>query len=138
MKKFSNITHPIFKYAIKIYKDPINQRNLIRKDNHNKVGIYSWINNINGKFYIGSGSSLYLRLSDYYQKWYLKSRTNLYIVRSLSKYKMSNFTLVILQYTNSKNIISCERKFIHLLKPEYNKNLMLNSIKKYKRSIKDK
>jgi len=138
MKKFSIFTHPIFKYAIKIYKDPVNQRNLIRKDNHNKVGIYSWINNINGKFYIGSGSSLYLRLSDYYQKWYLKSRTNLYIVRSLSKYKMSNFTLVILQYTNSKNIISCERKFIHLLKPEYNKNLMLNSIKKYKRSIKDK
>ena len=138
MKNFSILTHPIFKYAIKIYKDPVNQRNLIRKDNHNKVGIYSWINNINGKFYIGCGSSLYLRLSDYYQKWYLKSRTNLYIVRSLSKYKMSNFTLVILKYTNTQNVISCERKFIHLLKPEYNKNLMLNSIKKYKRSIKDK
>jgi len=138
MKNFSILTHPIFKYAIKIYKDPVNQRNLIRKDNHNKVGIYSWINNINGKFYIGSGSSLYLRLSDYYQKWYLKSRTNLYIVRSLSKYKMSNFTLVILKYTNTQNVISCERKFIHLLKPEYNKNLMINSIKKYKRSKRDK
>lgn len=138
MKNFSIITHPIFKYAIKIYKDPTNQRDLIREDNNRKVGIYSWVNNINGKFYIGSGNSLYLRLSDYYQKWYLKSRTNLYIVRSLSKYKMSNFTLVILKYTNSKNVISCEREFINLLKPEYNINLIGNSTKRYKRIEKKK
>ena len=138
MKNFSILTHPIFKYAIKIYKDPINQRDLIRADNHKKVGIYSWINNINGKFYIGSGNSLYLRLSDYYQKWYLKSRTNLYIVKSLSKYKMNNFTLVILKYTNSKNVISFERKFINFLKPEYNKNLIGNSTKKYKPILKNK
>lgn len=138
MKNFSIITHPIFKYAIKIYKDPVNQRDLIRADNNNKVGIYSWINKTNGKFYIGSGNSLYLRLSDYYQKWYLKSRTNLYIVRSLSKYKMSNFTLVILKYTDSKNVISCEREFINLLKPEYNINLIGNSIKKYKCIVKKK
>lgn len=136
MKNFSNLTHPIFKYAIKIYKDPINQRDLIRADNHKKVGIYSWINNINGKFYIGSGNSLYLRLSDYYQKWYLKSRTNLYIVRSISKYKMKNFTLVILKYTDSKNIIFYEREFINLLKPEYNINLIKNNTKRYKHIVK--
>ena len=51
-----------------IYKDPLNKRNLIREKNNGKVGIYFWVNNINSKFYIGSGDSLYLRLSDYYQK----------------------------------------------------------------------
>jgi len=136
MKNFSIITHPIFKYAIKVYKDPVNQRDLIRADNNKKTGIYSWINNINGKFYIGSGNSLYLRLSDYYQKWYLKSRTNLHIVRSISKYKMKNFTLVILKYTDSKNIIFYEREFINLLKPEYNINLIKNNTKRYKHIVK--
>ena len=136
MKNFSIITHPIFKYAIKVYKDPVNQRDLIRADNNKKTGIYSWINNINGKFYIGSGNSLYLRLSDYYQKWYLKSRTNLYIVRSISKYKMKNFTLVILKYTDSKNIIFYEWEFINLLKPEYNINLIKNNTKRYKHIVK--
>jgi hypothetical protein len=100
MRNFSIITHPIFKYAIKIYKDPINQRDLIRVDNSGKVGIYSWINNINGKFYIGKGNSLYLRLSDYYQKWYLESRTNLHVVRSLSKYKMNNFYIKFIKIFN--------------------------------------
>ncbi len=137
MRNFSIITHPIFKYAIKIYKDPINQRDLIRVDNSGKVGIYSWINNINGKFYIGKGNSLYLRLSDYYQKWYLESRTNLHIVRSLSKYKMSNFTLVILKYTDLKSVVSYEKEFINLLKPEYNVNFTKNFYAvKNKKSVK--
>jgi len=57
----------VFKYAVKIYTDPLNQRNLIRSDNNGKIGIYSWINKINGKIYIGSGDPLYLRISDYYQ-----------------------------------------------------------------------
>ena len=62
----------------------------------------------------------------------------MYIVKSLSKYKMNNFTLVILKYTNSKNVISFERKFINFLKPEYNKNLIGNSTKKYKPILKNK
>ena len=137
MRNFSIITHPIFKYAIKIYKDPINQRDLIRVDNSGKVGIYSWINNINGKFYIGKGNSLYLRLSDYYQKWYLESRTNLHIVRSLSKYKMSNFSLVILKYTDLKSVVSYEKEFINLLKPEYIVNFTKNFYAvKNKKSVK--
>jgi len=45
-------------------------------------------------------SPLYLRLSDYYQNWYLLSRDNLSIVRALSKYGMVRFYLVILNYTD--------------------------------------
>jgi len=36
--------------AIKIYNNPIYQRDLIRKDNNGNIGVYAWINIINGKF----------------------------------------------------------------------------------------
>lgn len=58
---------PIFKYGVKLYDDPVNSRKLIREENNGKVGVYCWVNKVNGKIYIGSGNPLYLRLSDYYQ-----------------------------------------------------------------------
>lgn len=116
----------------KSYYDPLNQREEIRKDNNAKVGIYAWENKINNKIYIGSGDPLYLRLSDYYQRWYLESKNNLYIVRSLNKYSMKSFNLHILEYSNSKDIIKCEQKWIDLIGPEYNTNPTAGSTKGYK------
>ena len=110
----------VFKYAIKIYDNPLDQRNLIRSDNNGKVGVYSWINKINGKFYIGRSDSLYIRISDYYQNWYILYHSNVHIVKTLSKYGMKNFSLVILEYSDSENLVFCEQKWINLLKPEYN------------------
>lgn len=120
------------KKFIKFYNDPANQRNIIRKDNNGKVGVYAWVNNINNKVYIGSGDPLYTRLSDYYQPWYLISRSNLHIVRALNKYTMANFSLYILEYTNSDNIISCEQNWINSLDPEYNINPSAGNSKGYK------
>ena len=119
----------------KSYFNPTNQREEIRTDNNGKIGVYCWENKINNKTYVGSGDPLYLRISDYYQPWYLESRTNLYIVRSLNKYSMSNFNLHILEYTDSDNIIKCEQKWIDLLKPEYNTNPTAGSTKGYKHTI---
>lgn len=118
----------------KYYNDPINQRTLIRTENSGKLGIYAWENKINGKLYIGSGDPLYLRISDYYQKWYMDSRSNLYIVRALSKHGMTNFSLHILEYTNEENLIACEQKWIDKLKPEYNINPIAGNSKGYKHS----
>jgi len=105
---------------------------LIREDNKNKVGVYAWVNKVNGKVYIGSGDPLYVRLSDYFQPWYLKARYNLYIVRALSKYSMANFSLAILEYTDSENLLSCEQKWIDYFKPEYNLTPMAGNTKGYK------
>lgn len=58
------------------------------------------------------------------------ARTNLYVVRALSKYGLSNFSLVILEYTSSEDLIACEQKWIDLLKPEYNTNPTAGSIEK--------
>lgn len=120
------------KRFIKYYNDPINQRSLIRKDNNGKIGIYAWVNNINNKVYIGSGDPLYTRLSDYYQPWYLISRINLHIVRAMNKYTMANFSLYILEYTNSEDIISCEQNWINSIHPEYNINPQAGNSKGYK------
>lgn len=111
----------ISKLGLKTYENPKESRGLIRKDNSGKVGVYCWFNNVNGKFYIGSGDPLYLRLSDYYQDWYYIARANVYIVRALSKHGMANFSLVILEYTTSDNLIKCEQKWIDCLNPEYNR-----------------
>jgi group I intron endonuclease len=116
----------------KSYFDPINQREEIRKDNNSKIGVYAWENKINNKVYVGSGNPLYLRLSDYYQDWYLNNRNNLPIVRGLNKYSMLNFNLHILEYSNSYDVISCEQKWIDLIKPEYNINPIAGSSKGYK------
>lgn len=118
----------------KSYYEPANQRELIRNDNNGKIGVYAWENKINNKVYIGSGDPLYLRISDYYQSWYLESRTNLYIIRSLNKYSMNNFNLHILEYSDSENLIMCEQKWIDLIKPEYNINPIAGSSKGYKHS----
>lgn len=87
---------------------------------------------IKNKMYVGSGYPLYLRISDYYQPWYLESRNNLYIVRSLNKYSIDNFNLHILEYSDSENVIMCEQKWIDLIKPEYNTNPIAGSTKGYK------
>lgn len=92
---------------IKTYYDPLNEREQIRKDNNGKVGVYVWQNKTNNKMYVGSGDPLYLRLSDYFQPWYLQTRNNVYIVRSLNKYTMSNFILHITEYSDSDNVIKC-------------------------------
>lgn len=88
--------------------------------------------------YVGSGDPLYLRLSDYYQPWYLKSKDNLYIVRSLNKYYMSNFILHIMEYSDSDNIIKCEQKWIDTLNPEYNLAPIAGRTKGFKHSLESK
>lgn len=91
------------------------------------------MNTINNKLYIGSGNPIYLRLSDDYQNWYyLLSRDNLSIVKALSKYGMVRFYLVILDYTDSKSILSCEQKWTDFLKSEYSINPIPGNIKGYK------
>ena len=121
----------ISKLGIKTYENPRDSRELIRKDNNGKVGVYCWFNNANGKFYIGSGDPIYLRLCDYYQNWYYVARGNVYIVRALSKHGMANFSLVILEYTTSDNLIKCEQKWIDMLNPKYNLNRLAGNSSGY-------
>ena len=131
-KPISGSKLSVFYYAVKIYDHPKDQRDQIRKDNKSKIGVYAWVNNTNNKIYIGSGCLLYARISNYYQQSYYKARPSLYILRALIKYGMVNFSLVILAYTDTDSLLSCEQKWIDLLKPEYNLSPNAGNTKGYK------
>jgi group I intron endonuclease len=45
---------------------------------------------------------------------------------------MANFFLAVLEYTTSDNLLTCEQKWVDLLKPEYNLSPVTGSSKGYK------
>lgn len=79
---------------------------MIRIENKDKTGVYAWYNKTNNNMYVGSGVSLYKRLSCYFAK---NVKNNLVVLKALNKYGMSNFTLYILEYTNINNLIEREQ-----------------------------
>lgn len=92
-----------------------------------RSGVYAFINNTNGKVYIGSAIDLYNRLRDYHQPWYLEQRSHLPIVRAINKYGMDNFTLVLLEYTEPDSTVKTEQSWLDQFSPEYNVLTMASS-----------
>ena len=73
---------------IKIYSNADFKKFKILKNNKKKLGIYRWINNINGKFYIDSAIDLSNRIQCYYNSHLKKS--NMVIYEALRKYGHTN------------------------------------------------
>ena len=88
-------------------------------DNRGKVGVYRWINKINGNTYVGSSINISVRMYTYFSLRSL-AKSNRPIDRALLKHGFSNFSLEILEYCNEDNVLKREQYFIDLLKPEYN------------------
>lgn len=112
---------PLLQKAVRVYDTPVTDWKQITKDLKDKSGIYCWINKINKKFYIGSASLLPKRLSYYFQPAYI-NKIDMIITKSLLKYGLINFALVILEETsnNKKEILEREDFYLKTLKPEYN------------------
>ena len=83
------------------------------------MGIYRWVNNLNGKTYIGSSNNLSVRFYTYYSLRSL-AKSNRPMERALLKYGFSNFSLEILEYCNLNNLLKREQYYLNNLKPEYN------------------
>ncbi len=92
----------------------------ILSDNKGKSGIYSWINKINQKRYVGSSEVLDRRIRQYFNINHLIRNSNLQICRALSKHGYSNFSIEILEYCKPAKCLKREQHYINLLKPEYN------------------
>lgn len=110
---------------VKVYVNTDIKKLQILKENRGKSGVYRWINNINGKSYIGSSSKLNVRFLQYFNTNYLLNKTlikksNSIIYNSILKNGYSNFTLEILEYCTTDNCIDKEQYYFDLLKPEYN------------------
>lgn len=124
----------------KTYISPLTQWDQIQADLKGQPGVYCWINKINHKRYIGQAVDLWVRLSDYQQPWYQVVKGHLPIVRAISKYKIDNFTLEILEIlelnssTLGRDLDDCENKWFAHYKPEYNILLEARSSRGYKHS----
>jgi hypothetical protein len=101
------------------YSDADINKVQILADNRKKVGVYLWINNENGNKYIGSSVSLSVRMYTYYSLRSL-AKSNRPIDRALLKYGFSKFSLYILEYCTSENVIEREQYYLDKIQPEYN------------------
>jgi hypothetical protein len=94
-------------------------KTLIYKENNKCTGIYLWLNNINGKYYIGSAKDLRSRLARYFSPKEL-ARTNNLIQKAIIKHKHENFSFYVLEYCNPDSLIAREQFYIDSLTPPYN------------------
>ena len=83
-------------------------------------GIYSIVNILNNKCYIGSSSNF--RRREQIHKSQLKNNRhhNLYLQRSWNKYGKDNFKFEIIEECDVKKLFKKEEEYIDLIKPEYN------------------
>jgi len=98
-----------------------------------KAGVYQWVNNTNGKTYVGSSSNLYRRFLEYMSPSFIIRellRGNSLIYRALLKYGPASFTFKVLKFVTIVPLLSetaqnaalleVEQEYIDLLQPEYN------------------
>jgi len=105
---------------VKIYSNPVTQKRVIVEENK-RSGIYRWVNNINGKTYVGSSRKLNTRFSAYFRTSFLLHRLRgSLIYKALLKHGHSNFTLEILEYCEPEIVIQREQFYLDNLEPEYN------------------
>jgi group I intron endonuclease len=90
-----------------------------------KGGIYLWVNQNNGHFYVGSTLNFYNRITSYF------SLTGAYgiILKALIKYGFDSFTLVLFFVSNvtREEVLQLEQSVLDTWKPEYNIQLNANS-----------
>lgn len=113
-----------------IYPDACANKSMILMDTKNKIGVYRWVNKVNGNTYVGSSVNLSRRFRTYYDFSYLsvrvqKSKSRIY--SAILKHGYSNFQLEILEYCTKEKVISREQYYIDFFKPQYNLNLTAGS-----------
>lgn len=97
----------------------------IYKQLKGKSGVYMFVNNITKEVYVGSSITLARRMSSHF---FYATNTNsnvnskLVLYRAMKKYKLENFSLVILEFCKSdlQECAELEQKWIDLYKPKYN------------------
>lgn len=97
-------------------------RSIILKEQKDQSGVYCLINKINGHSYVGSSINLASRMKNYLNNSFLKSRQNknMPIVSALLKYGQANFSVLILEHVEAKDLAIRETYFITSVIPYYN------------------
>lgn len=83
--------------------------------------IYTILNKINGKQYIGSATSFYRRRHQHLRNLRSGNHHSIYLQNAWNKYGEENFKFIILEKVNNKNdLILREQYYFDNIKPEYN------------------
>lgn len=108
------------------------QKLKIMKEIKGKAGIYRWVNNLNGKCYVGSSVDLSKRLYKYYSLAHIIVQSKHSIIcKSLVKYSYGCFSFEILEYCDKEEVLIREQYYLDLLKPEYNSLKIAGSLLGY-------
>lgn len=112
----------------------------IIKDNYKKAGIYRWVHNQSGNFYVGSSVNLSNRFRLYYNYDFIsdKSKSKSVIHDALAKYGYSRFTLEILEYCDENKALEREQHYLDTLNPVYNILKVAGSLLGHKHSEESK
>ena len=85
-----------------------------------KTGIYKIINQINGKFYIGSSKDLSRRKKDHFRLLKKGINHSILLQRAVNKYGLDNFIFEVIAECSEELLFTIEQKLVDDLKPEYN------------------
>jgi len=121
-------------FPIVYYKDMDSDKKKVVVENKGKSGVYKITNLINNKSYVGSSLNLGRRFTTYYSFKYIDSQKNSLICKALLKYGYSKFSLEILKYCSSKDLLSREQYYLDRFKPKYNILTVAGSSIGYKHS----
>lgn len=112
----ASIVNPVLKYS-----NADTNKLKILKEIKGKAGIYRWINNINGKCYVGSSVDLSKRLYRYYSLAHIIAQSKFSLIcKALVKHGYSTFSFEILEFCDRKDVLVREQYYLDLLEPEYN------------------
>lgn len=95
----------------------------IFKENKGKSGIYRWVNNKNGKSYVGSAVNISKRLKEHFYN----INSNVPLQRAIQKYGLSKFSIEILEYCDMHILIEREQYYLKIINQKYNINPIAGS-----------
>jgi len=136
--ELKNKSSPELKKNFKLFYENVesNKKN-IYKQLKRKSGVYLFINNITGDYYVGSSISLSKRMGNHFYHANSNKNTKILLYRAMRKYKLENFSLAILDFCSSDVIIcsDLEQKWIDYYKPKYNVLKIAGSSSGFRHSI---
>jgi group I intron endonuclease len=125
-------------FPVKSYSNAESMKEQIFKDLKGESGIYRWVNNVNGKSYVGSSVNFSIRLAQHYNCYYSTSPnvfkdvirlygSNPLLQYAMKKYGLDKFSIEILEFCDKGDCIEREQFYLDTLQPEYNLNPLANS-----------
>jgi len=119
------------------YKNILDNKSVILKENKNKSGVYKITNIATNEYYVGSSRNIGKRFYRYFSINYLKNKTerhNSRIYTAILDNGYNKFTIEILEYCDTNILLNREQYYLDILKPKYNIALKAGSLFGFKHS----